>query len=96
LAKRLGIAQHFFDGNIEAALAHQLAPSGLTTKQLRANPVGMRAPVTTRYEKYAEIDSLNGKPRAFDTPTGKIEIYSATFAAAGHSPLPQFETSGQQ
>lgn len=95
LAKRLGIAQHFFDGNIEAALAHQLAPSGLTTKQLRANPVGMRAPVTTRYEKYAEIDSLNGKPRAFDTPTGKIEIYSATFAAAGHSPLPQFETSGQ-
>ncbi|MBM2806059.1 MAG: molybdopterin oxidoreductase [Deltaproteobacteria bacterium] len=95
LANRMGLSQHFFDGDIEAAYAHQLAPSGLTTKQLRANPVGMRAPVITRYEKYAEIDSLNEKPRGFDTPTGKIEIYATTFAEAGYPPLPQFETSDQ-
>ncbi len=91
LAKRLGIAQHFFDGDIEAAYAHQLAPSGLTTKQLRANPVGMRAPVITRHRKYAEIDSQSGKPRGFDTPTGKIEIFSTSFAGAGYPPLPLFE-----
>ena len=91
LAKRLNLAQDFFDGNIEAALTHQLAPSGLATKQLRANPIGMRAPVITRHRKYAEIDSRNGKPRSFDTPTGKIEIFSTTFACAGYPPLPQFK-----
>jgi anaerobic selenocysteine-containing dehydrogenase len=80
---------------VEAAYAYQLAPSGLTTKQLRANPVGLRAPVITRHRKYAEIDSRNGKPRGFDTPTGKIEIYSTTFAAAGYPPLPQFEAIDQ-
>jgi anaerobic selenocysteine-containing dehydrogenase len=91
LAKRMGIAEHFFDGDTEAALAHQLAPSGLTTQQLRVNPVGMRAPVTTRHRKYTEIDSRNGMPRGFDTPTGKIEIFSTSFAGAGYPPLPRFE-----
>ncbi len=32
LAKRLGIGEHFFDGDIEAAFNHQLAPSGLTVR----------------------------------------------------------------
>jgi len=91
LAARLGLAHQFFDGDIEAALTHQLAPSGLTSSQLRANPVGMRAPIITRHKKYAEIDLRNGKARGFDTPTGKIEIYSTTFAEAGYPPLPQFE-----
>jgi anaerobic selenocysteine-containing dehydrogenase len=95
LANRMGLAQQFFNGDIEAALAHQLAPSGLTTKQLRADPVGMRSSIFTRHQKYAEIDSLNGKPRGFATPTGKIEIFSTTFSDSGYPPLPRFETLGQ-
>ncbi len=91
LANRMGLAHQFFDGDIESAYAHQLAPSGLTTKQLRANPVGLRASVITQHRKYAGIDSRSGKPRGFDTPTGKIEIYSTTFADAGYPPLPQFK-----
>ena len=93
LAKGLDLTEHFFDGNIEAALAYQLAPSGLTTEQLRANPVGMRASVSTRHRKYAEIDTVTGQAKGFNTPTGKIEIYSTAFANAGYPPIPQFDSN---
>ncbi|MGZ8486008.1 MAG: molybdopterin-containing oxidoreductase family protein [Candidatus Binatia bacterium] len=93
LAKRLDLTEHFFDGDIEAALTHQLAPSGITTEQLRANPIGMRASVSTRHRKYAEIDNVTGQAKGFNTPTGKIEIYSTTFVNAGYPPIPQFEST---
>ena len=93
LAKRLDLTEHFFDGNVETALAHQLAPSGLTTEQLRASPIGMRAPVKTRHRKYAEINPSTGQPNGFNTPTGKIEIYATAFANAGFPPIPQFESN---
>ena len=35
LATRLGLGQHFFDGDIKAAYNYELAPSGLTMQQLR-------------------------------------------------------------
>ena len=91
LAKRLGLAEQFFDGDVEAALAHQLAPSGFTKEQLRAHPTGMRAAVKTRYKKYAESDGIT--VRGFNTPTGKIEIFSTNFAAASYPPIPQFEAN---
>lgn len=93
LAKRLDLAQHFFDGDSEAALAHQLAPSGLTATQLRASPMGLRAAVTTRYQKYAEVDAVTERAKGFATPSGKIEIFSTAFAAAGYAPLPEFATA---
>ncbi|HWH76813.1 MAG TPA: molybdopterin-dependent oxidoreductase, partial [Candidatus Binatus sp.] len=75
LANRLGLGQQFFDGNIDAAYAHQLASSGLTVQQLRQNPLGLRSNVKTSHQKYAVIESRTGRPRGFDTPTGKIEVY---------------------
>jgi anaerobic selenocysteine-containing dehydrogenase len=90
LAKRLGLSEQFFNGDIDAALNYQLAPSGFTTKQLRANPVGMRSDAVTHHRKYAESNSNDKKPAGFNTPTGKIEIYSTTFATAGYAPLPKF------
>jgi anaerobic selenocysteine-containing dehydrogenase len=95
LAKRLGLTKQFFDGSIEAAYAHQLAPAGISPQQLREHPVGLRSNANTRHSKYTQIDSRTMKPRGFDTPTGKIEIYSTAFAAAGYPPLPQFETIDQ-
>ena len=92
LAKRLGLAEHFFNGDIETALNYQLAPSGLTAQRLRASPAGIRAPTNTRYRKYADIDPIENKPVGFSTPTGKIEIYSKTFADTGYAPLPEFQT----
>src|SRR5512133_1789842 len=83
LATRLGLGAHFWDGEIEAAFRHQLAPSGITLEELRTNPAGVRVPLTTRYRKYTET--------GFATPSGKVELYSATLAAHGYAPLPAFE-----
>ena len=88
LATRLGLGEHFFDGDIEAAFNYQLAPSGLTVQQLREHPMGMRAEGQTRYQKYAEIDPQTGQPRGFQTPSRKVEIYATRFAQAGYAPLP--------
>lgn len=88
LAARLALGEHFFDGDIDTALNHHLAPSGITVAQLRTNRIGMRAAGKTRYQKYAEIDPQTGRPRGFQTPTRKIEIYSTKFAKAGYAPLP--------
>jgi len=83
LATRLGLGAAFWEGDIEAAFRHQLAPSGITLEELRAHPEGVRVPLVTRYRKYAGT--------GFATPSGKVELYSATLAAHGYSPLPAFE-----
>jgi anaerobic selenocysteine-containing dehydrogenase len=88
LAGRLGLDEHFFAGDIEAAFNHQLAPSGLTVEQLRVHPVGVRAPGETRYRKYGETDAGTGQPRGFQTPSRRIEIYATSFVRAGYPPLP--------
>ena len=80
LAMRLGLGEHFFNGDVEAAYDYELAPSGLTVQQLRQHPIGMRARGETRFQKYAERDVATGQPRGFPTPTRKVEIYSTRFA----------------
>jgi anaerobic selenocysteine-containing dehydrogenase len=82
LATRLGLGARFWDGDIEAAFRHQLAPSGITLEDLRAHPEGVRVPLATRYRKYVE--------RGFATPSGKVELYSTLLASHGYSPLPDF------
>ena len=89
LAARLGLAEHFWHGDIEAAYRHQLAPSGVTLEQLRANPGGVRAPLQTRYAKHAALEA-NGAPRGFATPSRRVELYSETFLEHGYAPLPEF------
>jgi anaerobic selenocysteine-containing dehydrogenase len=90
LAARLGLAAQFWDGNIDAAYRHQLAPTGVTLEQLRAAPGGMRVPLQTRYAKHAE-PGANGTPRGFATPSRKVEFFSQTFLDHGYAPLPDFE-----
>jgi anaerobic selenocysteine-containing dehydrogenase len=89
LATRLGLGEHFWDGDLDAAFRHQLAPSGVTLEQLRAEPAGVRVPLTTRHHKYAELDG--DVPRGFRTPTRKIELFSEVLADHGYPPLPEFE-----
>jgi anaerobic selenocysteine-containing dehydrogenase len=83
LATRLGLGAAFWEGDIDAAFRHQLAPSGITLEELRAHPEGVRVPLVTRYRKYAST--------GFATPSRKVELYSATLAAHGYSPLPAYE-----
>jgi anaerobic selenocysteine-containing dehydrogenase len=89
LACRLGLGAHFWDGDIEAAYRNQLEPSGITLEALRENPGGVRAPVETRYRKFAEMQDVT--PRGFNTPTRKIELYSETLLEHGYPPLPQYD-----
>src|SRR5271170_3856168 len=78
LAARLGLAEQFWNGDIDAAYRQQLAPTGVTLEQLRATPGGVRLPLQTRYAKHAERDA-NGVSRGFATPSRKVELYSQTF-----------------
>ena len=92
LALRLGLGEHFFDGDLDAAFRHQLAPSGVTLEQLREEPAGVRVPLETRHRKYAE--TVDGVPRGFPTPTRKIELYSEALLEHGYAPLAEFVEPG--
>jgi anaerobic selenocysteine-containing dehydrogenase len=94
LATRLGLGEHFFHGDLEAAYAYELAPSGLTVQELRQHPRGLRARGETRYEKYAEPEAATGRPRGFPTPTRKVELYATRFTRAGYAPLPVYQEPG--
>lgn len=89
LACRLGLGDRFWDGDIDAAYRHQLAPSGVTLETLRATPGGVRVPLQTRHRKYAEPTEHG--TRGFATPTGKVEFYSEVFLEHGYPPLPDHE-----
>ena len=89
LAKRVGLADQFWNGDVEAAYEHELEPSGISLSQLKAAPGGITVAGIPRYTKYAEVKD-NGQPRGFNTPDKKVEIYSHTFAAHGYSALPEY------
>src|SRR5215510_7958051 len=89
LATRLGLAEHFWHGDIDAAYRHQLAASGVTLEQLRAAPGGIRVALTPRHQKYAEVDQ-QGRARGFSTPSRKVELWSETFLQHGYQALPDF------
>jgi anaerobic selenocysteine-containing dehydrogenase len=89
LATRLGLGEHFFHGNVDAGWEHQLAPSGVTLEQLRADPAGVRLPLETRHRKYAAAGD-DGVPTGFATPTGRIELYAEAFLDIGQPPVPTF------
>ena len=88
LATQLGLGREFWDGDLEAAFRHQLAPTGVTLERLRAEPGGVRVPLETRYRKHADV--TDAIPRGFDTPSRKIELYSEVLLDHGHSPVPVF------
>ena len=79
LGSRLGFASEFPWQSAEAAIDHQLAPSGLTVEMLRQNPNGLRA-TPLEFEKY--------RTRGFATPSGRVEFFSERLEKAGHLPTP--------
>jgi anaerobic selenocysteine-containing dehydrogenase len=89
LACRLGFGEFFWNGDIDNAYRHQLAPSGVTLETLRETPAGVRVPLKTRYRKFAE--RTDGGPRGFATPSHKVEFYSEILLKAGYPPLPDYE-----
>ena len=89
LAVRLGLGEHFWNGDVDAAYRQQLGPSGITLEQLRAQPGGIRKPLTTQHTKHAGRDD-KGNPLGFATPSRKVEFWSETFLDHGYSAMPDF------
>lgn len=87
LAKRLGLAEHFWDGDIDVSYRALLAPSGISLEELRRMPGGIKVPSKTRYRKYANNVS---SPLGFATPSRKVEIFSERLQAAGQAALPYY------
>jgi anaerobic selenocysteine-containing dehydrogenase len=54
LAKRLGLGDKFWNGDIEAAYAYELAPTGMSLEQLKNSPGGISLPSEPVYEKHAK------------------------------------------
>jgi anaerobic selenocysteine-containing dehydrogenase len=92
LATRLGLGAQFWAGDIDAGWRHQLEPSGITLEQLRAQPAGIRLPLTTTHYKYAQ--TTGGIQAGFRTPSGKVELLSETLADHGYPALPTFTEPG--
>jgi anaerobic selenocysteine-containing dehydrogenase len=86
LATRLGLGRHFWDGDVDAGLRHQLAPSGLSLEALRAAPAGLTVPLETRHRTYAAVEG--GRARAFATPSGLVELFSERMLDHGYPPFP--------
>lgn len=89
LACRLGLGEHFWEGDLEAAYRFQLGPSGIDLEALRARPGGLCLPLQPHYRKFARLEQ--GAPTGFNTPTRKIELYSETLLEHGYPPLPGYE-----
>ncbi|HEX2912133.1 MAG TPA: molybdopterin-dependent oxidoreductase [Chloroflexia bacterium] len=89
LACRLGLGEHFWNGDIEAAYRYQLQPSGVSLEELREKPEGVRVTLQTRYRKFAE--RKDGAFQGFATPSRKIELYSEQLLKHGYPPLPDYE-----
>jgi anaerobic selenocysteine-containing dehydrogenase/ferredoxin-NADP reductase len=82
LAKRLGMGDLFFDGDVDKGFAHLLAPLGLDLEQLRAKPEGIRVPLPHAHRKYEKT--------GFATQTGKAELYSELLHRHGYPAVPRF------
>jgi anaerobic selenocysteine-containing dehydrogenase len=83
LARRLGLGEQFFDNDIDAALQQLIAPTGLTTAELKSHPEGIKLSLQTQYRKY--------RRQGFATPSRKLEIFSERFGRHGYSPVPRFD-----
>jgi anaerobic selenocysteine-containing dehydrogenase len=84
LAKRLGFGDLFWDGSFEKCVDHILEPMNITYNDLILHPEGIKLSFQPRPEKDYE-------KTGFQTPSGKVEITSATLAENGLDPLPTYK-----
>ncbi len=88
LARRLGLGNRFWGGEIDSGYRAQLAPSPVSLEELRRQPQGIALPAKTRHRKYALKEE--GRPAGFATPSRRVEIYSERLQEIGQDPLPHF------
>jgi len=64
-----------------------LEPSGITIKQLTEDEPGGVIYDTIKYRQYEQ--------KGFNTPSGKVELYSETLEKLGHDPMPTYSEPGE-
>jgi len=82
-AKRLNLGNYFQWENIEEYLDYRLSALGVTLKEIRARGI-VEYPHGKPYLDLSE-------PIRFNTPSGKIELYSKILKEIGAEPMPTFE-----
>jgi anaerobic selenocysteine-containing dehydrogenase len=87
LAKRTGYAEFFPWSKLEEAIDYQLQPTGIKVDDLRGK-TGCYYGEPVHYREYLR--------EGFNTPTGKVEIYSTTLKNLGFDPLPSNEPVGSE
>ena len=84
LAKKLGIGELFYDGDISKCFQYILEPTGIKLEELSAKPEGIVYNVErTKVKQYEET--------GFSTPSGKVEIWSSILEKYGYDPLPTYK-----
>jgi anaerobic selenocysteine-containing dehydrogenase len=90
----LGMTSEFFGGNLEAFVNESLKSTGITVEQLKKAPGSMvNIPLSEppKSQKYALGLLRRDKKPGFDTPTGKVEVYSTILKKHGLDPLPTYK-----
>ena len=94
VATAAGCSDEFFGGDLEAIINEYLKPAGVTVEQLRKAPgnmVSIPLPGPPKFQKYASGGLRKDKKPGFQTPTGKVEVYSTILNKHGFDPLPTYK-----
>ena len=91
LACRLGMADDFFLGDIEAGWNYMLEPLGLTADALRAHPGGVKCEIDAREQKHQlPHHDGSGRIRGFDTESRRVELYSELLHRHNQPAIPTY------
>lgn len=82
LAHKMGYGEHFPWQSVQQVIESMLKPAGITIAQIKENVNGF---------EFAEVDVGKDVDLGFDTPSGRVEIYSKNMEEHGYPPLPTFE-----
>ncbi len=84
IGERLGLHDFYNYDDYEEVIKWQLEQKGFTFEELKSKGVVVLERTTS--SPYADPDA----PQHFNTPSGKVEFYSASLAAAGFDPIPVY------
>ena len=90
LAQRLGLADLFFDLDVDRGHDIMLDGTGVSTAMLRQQPQGIDVDGHALLSAHETV-APNGVARGFPTPTKRIEIYSEVLQEHGIAPVPRLD-----
>ncbi|MDP3047465.1 MAG: molybdopterin-dependent oxidoreductase [Chloroflexota bacterium] len=88
LAQRMGFAAKYPWHSVEELFAYHLGYVGLDLPSLRQSPVQLVGYFA--YRKFEKGLLRPDRQPGFNTPSGKVELYSQRFAGLGYEPLPTY------